>query len=116
MRNQAELRAALARYRDQQTVQAADDLALLVGNALVNDPVECDRCSALILPVQPESSDDNLWDALHISIDGSYGEFVDRWDGPLEVTLCHACGHWLMSSDPFWEHLLENDHPMVHEA
>ena len=30
---------------------------------------------------------------LELTFDGGYGEFIDAWEGPEKVWLCHECAH-----------------------
>jgi len=71
-------------------------------------------------PVDPEQGE--FWDdgsvneqrdnALHVSLSGGYGMFVDDWEtGPLEVLICHDCAVKLFQLFPAFGEFANGGHP-----
>ncbi len=63
----------------------------------------CQRCKQPV-PISRTGEDslvaypDTKWvteNGLHVSFDGGYAEFIDAWNGAIEIVLCHECGHAL---------------------
>lgn len=59
--------------------------------------VTCHRCKKEIGLVWPDSQATNLNLALHVTLNGCYGEYADTLDGDERYILCHQCGHQLVT-------------------
>ena len=53
----------------------------------------CSRCGVPIPYLFEHPDARNLDRGLAVELHGSYGEFVDTFDGPITLNFCHFCAH-----------------------
>jgi len=85
----------------------------------------CDACGIALEPEFVGGEEYDQWDnALHITFDGGYGEFVDApivrmyaHDQPaLTAVICHDCAHKLCETHPWIARIIEPATSHTHKA
>jgi hypothetical protein len=80
----------------------------------------CSNCTNYMPPVFEEVGEFNddgtvntqRDNAMHVSLTGGYGMFVDDWEtGPLEVLICHECAVKLFKLFPAFQGFANGGHP-----
>lgn len=73
---------------------------------VVYQDVRCDSCGRELQSVN-DLQEDDTWeylqaeDALHVTLSGGYGEYIDSYTGGHEYIICKDCADTLLATFPF---------------